>query len=380
MTLFNALVLGVSMASAVLAPLSAHAHKASDAYLSVNQAQGTELPLSSQGALQLTFTVALRDLDLAIDTLDANDDRQLSFGEVRAAKAQIEALVGKSLGLRCAYSVRPLRWSTQGLEQRSDGAYLRLDSTSHCPSKSTLTLDYRFLLSLDPTHRLLITGQLAGQALALVTAAQTTGHAGLELTPGLDSSTRLSTLGKFFVEGFRHLLGGLDHLAFLLSLVLGVKLMQGTVFARAGGWQLLKTITAFTVGHSLTLGLASYGWIAPPGWVEPAIAISIAVSALLNLYPQRWLPGALLALVFGLVHGLGFSGVMTEAGVSPSLLLWALAGFNLGLEAAQLCALGLWLLAYVLLARWSRYEAIVVRGGSIALVLLALVWTGQRVI
>ena len=112
--------------------------------------------------------------------------------------------------------------------------------------------------------------------------------------------------------------------------------------------------------------------------MEPAIAITIGISALLNLYPVRWVRGDVLALGFGLIHGLGFSSIMREAGVGGPLLPWALAGFNIGVEAGQLVGVALWSVLHLLLVRWALYDRIVVRGGSWALLALAAYWTVER--
>ena len=143
---------------------------------------------------------------------------------------------------------------------------------------------------------------------------------------------------------------------------------------------MLLTVTGFTVGHSVTLAVATLGGIsASPAWVEPLIALTIAASALLNLYPVRWIRGDVLALVFGLIHGLAFSSVMIEAGISGSLLLWGLAGFNLGVEAGQLVAVAAWCVLHRILLPWRYYQPVVVRGGSWALLVVALYWTVQRI-
>ena len=127
------------------------------------------------------------------------------------------------------------------------------------------------------------------------------------------------------------------------------------------------------------MALATFGLVsASPAWVEPAIALTIAASAALNLYPLRWVRTDLLALVFGLVHGLGFSGVMIEAGISGGLLVWGLAGFNLGVEAGQLIFVALWCILHFALKNWKHYQRVVVQGGSLALLVLALYWAFQR--
>ena len=126
--------------------------------------------------------------------------------------------------------------------------------------------------------------------------------------------------------------------------------------------------------------LATFGWTqASPAWVEPVIALSIGVTALLNLRPVAWIRTDVLALLFGLVHGFGFAGLLQEAAAPGGLLPWALAGFNLGVEAGQLVAVAGWVLLSQPLVAHDWYPRVVVRGGSVLLVLLAAWWFWQRV-
>jgi hypothetical protein len=253
---------------------------------------------------------------------------------------------------------------------------------------------------IDATHRLLIGGQLQGQSVAAVASAHTKpsvnlravsaqavqgGHSAQGITNAAQSGP--ATFAQFFPEGIHHIATGYDHLAFLLALMLPIMLRrtgnaQATAQAvpsyRPGIGALLRTVTGFTIGHCITLVTATLGWINPPNWVEPAIAISIGISAWLNLYPLRWVRNDVLALLFGLVHGLGFSGLMREANVSDALLPFALAGFNLGVEAGQIAGVAVWCGLHWVVARWQRYEQVVVRGGSWALLALASYWTLQR--
>lgn len=130
--------------------------------------------------------------------------------------------------------------------------------------------------------------------------------------------------------GVEHILTGFDHLLFVVALL----------FLVGFGRRLLWTITAFTGAHSLTLGLSALGWITlrrPP--VEAAIALSIVLVAAEALHSRetlsrRW--PALVAFLFGLVHGLGFAGALEEIGLPQHHLLVALLTFNLGVEAGQL--------------------------------------------
>jgi len=135
-------------------------------------------------------------------------------------------------------------------------------------------------------------------------------------------------VGSFFALGVEHILTGYDHLLFLLALMIG----------GGSAWSLVRIVTAFTLAHSMTLTAAALDLIVLPGRiVESAIALSIAYVALENLFvvergtSKRWL----VALVFGLVHGFGFSAVLKELGLPQDGLAWSLLLFNLGVEAGQ---------------------------------------------
>ena len=157
----------------------------------------------------------------------------------------------------------------------------------------------------------------------------------------------LSAAVKYLRLGFTHILPhGLDHVLF----VLGLFLLSASL--RPLLWQ----VTAFTVAHSITLALALYGVVRLPGSiVEPLIALSIAFIAFENLFTsdlKPWRP--LVVFGFGLVHGLGFAGVLSELGLPRSEFFTALVTFNLGVEAGQLAVIAL---AFLAVGWWRRTEA-----------------------
>ncbi|MDP3227605.1 MAG: HupE/UreJ family protein [Acidovorax sp.] len=402
------LVLGAWLVGAgALAP-PAWAHKASDAYLRVSDAAVPNVQ-SPSVAVGLQLSLALKDVDVALEQLDADGDRRLTWGEIRQATPAVAQWVGAGVQWQCGDATTLLAWRFEALEQRTDGRYMRFATALDCPAAKTLALNYRLMQGIDPTHRLLVSGELNQQPLAAALAPDGRSSSNLRTAAPGDSAGVLSsqassttrggfaTMLHFVTEGVHHILEGYDHLAFLLALLLPISLLQRRRSARtdaidystespekanrSGIKTLLITVTSFTLGHSVTLVLAGLGWITVSGnWVEPAIAISIGISALLNLFPVKGLRSVWLALGFGLVHGLGFSGVLVEAGVSGSLLVWALAGFNLGVEAGQLMVVALWCAVSVVLVRWSLYRTVVVRGGSVALLVLSLYWTVQRIV
>lgn len=396
----------------------AQAHKGSDAYLDVQQASQDAAPVDT---FRLVLAVAVRDLDLVVP-VDRNADARITWAEVKAATPQVLDLLNRTARLE-APAGRPgtavgdappgtcrLDWQADGLERRSDGVYFRASAQPRCPAGQPLNFSYRLLKDEDSTHRLLVAGRLGGRDLlstlspqqgSLLLSPATASRDGMSGEAPIQnsgSSNRLSALRDYFGLGMHHLLQGYDHLAFLLALVLPLQLSlrrrpvggpvssgQSGAGARPAGranWlALLRTVTAFTIGHSITLMLATFGLTnASPAWVEPAIALSIAVTAGLNLRPVRWLRMDALALVFGMVHGFGFAGLLLEAAAPGGLLPWALAGFNLGVEAGQLVAVAGWVLVSQALVGRSWYGRVVVQGGSVLLILLAAWWFWQRIV
>jgi hydrogenase/urease accessory protein HupE len=150
-------------------------------------------------------------------------------------------------------------------------------------------------------------------------------------TQSLENTNDWATVRTYFVHGIRHILTGYDHLLFLCALVLGA----------AGIWDLFKIVTAFTIAHSITLTLATYGLAhLPTQIVEPMIAASIVFVAVQNIFWPKLANGnsrLAVAFFFGLFHGLGFAGgLLNLMHAMPSgLIVFAILGFSLGVEAGN---------------------------------------------
>jgi hydrogenase/urease accessory protein HupE len=177
---------------------------------------------------------------------------------------------------------------------------------------------------------------------------------------------------RYLALGFTHIVPhGLDHMLF----VLGIFLLSGRV--RTVLWQ----VSAFTVAHSITLGLSIYGLISvPPAIVEPLIAVSIVYVAIENLVLTDLKPWRIaLVFAFGLLHGMGFAGALTELGLPRSEFVTALLTFNVGVEAGQLAVIAA---AFVLVGwHWSGrdwYRRRVVVPASALIACTALYWTVER--
>jgi len=183
---------------------------------------------------------------------------------------------------------------------------------------------------------------------------------------------KLVALGRYLAVGFHHIIPeGQDHILFVLGLFL--------FSARIG--PLLWQVSAFTVAHSITLGLALYGVVRLPSSVtEPLIAASIVFVAVENLFTKDVKPWRYaVVFCFGLIHGLGFASAFANVGLPRQDFLIGLVGFNLGVECGQLAVITS---AFVLVG-WFRhrpwYRKVIVIPASSAIALVALFWTFQRI-
>ncbi len=183
---------------------------------------------------------------------------------------------------------------------------------------------------------------------------------------------RWETFLDFFWQGFQHVLPkGLDHILFVLGL-----------FLLSRAWRpLLWQVTTFTAAHTITLGLATFGWVqVSPRIVEPVIAFSLVFVAMENILRPRYSAWRLVVVfVFGLVHGLGFASAMRELDLPLKSVLVGLLGFNLGVEGGQLAVVTLAALATVWLRNPVTYRRAIVIPGSAAIAVMGLWWTVTRV-
>lgn len=175
---------------------------------------------------------------------------------------------------------------------------------------------------------------------------------------------------QFILLGTEHIFTGYDHILFLLCLLPAARNLAGVV----------EVVTAFTVGHSVTLGLATFGVIHIPGrWVESAIAASIVFVAAQNIFDKNPKHRTIVTLLFGLVHGLGFSGILQEMSLPRESMLSSLLFFNAGVEIGQIIIISLVFPLLVLVRNYRTYPR-AVSVGSAAVIAIGLFWFVQRII
>ena len=350
----------------------AHAHHASDSYLSLKVAGQS---ITGQ------WDIALLDLGRAIG-LDTDGDGNIAPSEVEAERTKIERYGLSRLHLKVDGAECPLKITGQSVDTFSDGAYNVLRFTVDCTATpKNLKIDYRAFFELDPQHRGLLRLEYGGK---VQTAVFSPEHPAQQF--GLTAPSRTRQFLAFVSEGASHIWTGFDHILFLLALLLP------SVFSRGpDGWRVvehfrpalvtvLKIVTAFTVAHSTTLTLATLGIVRLPArLVESTIALSVILAALNNIRPIFAERGWIVAFCFGLVHGFGFANALFDLGVAGGTLALTLVGFNLGVEAGQLAIVAVFVPpAFAWRNSWV-YRELTFRFGSVAIVLLAATWMVERV-
>ena len=207
-------------------------------------------------------------------------------------------------------------------------------------------------------------------AFALLVAQPVWAHV---IVGELEKMSKAAAAVIYLKLGYEHIIPlGFDHILFVLSLFLPNRRLR----------PVLGQATAFTVAHSLTLGLAMYHVITPPSAiVEPLIALSILYVALENIFSPRLKPSRIgIVFLFGLVHGLGFAGALGHLGLPQKSYLLSLVMFNAGVELGQITII---LLAFLALGKWSAnkpyYRKLIAVPISVVVALVACLWTVQRI-
>ncbi|MHA4868632.1 HupE/UreJ family protein [Duganella sp. PWIR1] len=347
------------------AALPAQAHKPSDSYLSLDV---QDQRITGQ------WDIALRDLDYAIG-LDQDGDGQLTWDEVRARHAAIAAYALEHLRIAADGAACRITPGAQLIDHHTDGAYTVLRFEAACAAPVTmLDIGYRLFADLDPQHKGLLRLTHDG---VTSTAIFDPAHAQQRLS--LATPDKLEQFAAYVKDGVWHIWIGYDHILFLLSLLLPAVLLAAPADNLRGAFiDVLKVVTAFTLAHSLTLSLASLSLVSLPSrLVESAIAASVVLAAMNNIYPLFRGRRPWAAFGFGLIHGFGFASVLIDLGLPQGALLSSLLGFNLGVEIGQLCIVAAFLpLAYVLRHTWFYRRLLT--AGSALIALVAVVWFIER--
>ena len=326
-------------------------------------------------AVRVALVLARPEVGAVLPELDGDRDGTLARAEIARGRTALAAWVARGIVVSS-----PNGPCDGGLEHATlteeDG--LMLAAAYRCArADGGITLRLDLLADLSLGHRHLVTATVGGTSTrAVLSGAEPELALSAASAPG-DAAARVAgdavtRVGAAMLRlGVEHILGGYDHLLFLLAVVL----VGGSLRA------VLGVVTAFTFAHSITLGVAAAGlWTPRPTLVEPAIALSIVYVGLENcMLPdlrRRWR----LAFLFGLVHGFGFAGALHEVTLSAAELPLALAAFNAGVEIGQVAVLAL----VVPTVWWLGRRAWFARGGlqaaSAAISAIGFCWFVARVV
>lgn len=278
---------------------------------------------------------------------------------------------------------------TELFEAKKLGHFARYHyRTPDGPIPDQLTIRNNLLFESDSFHRSLLciqsnakTGKDYGGEFTAMVFSPSNSEQELDLTdiPGL-------LLNRDFIwQGMLHIWIGIDHILFLVALLLPAVLVRrdkawqpverfGSAF-----WNILKIVTVFTVAHSITLGLAALDIVQMPSrFVESMIALSIILVALNNIFPTFRESALLIIFLFGLFHGLGFATVMGHLPFRMKDVVYVLIGFNVGVEIGQIAIVAGIFPIIFWLRKHQSYPTVLLVGGSGVLCVVAAYWFVER--
>ena len=368
------------------------AHQMSTAYLQLSH-QSLLVPLFNTtqaqpagehyvyGQLQLRWI----DLGLFVE-LDTNADEELSWAEIDANSQKIKQYAADHIQLSAAGQPCPLTFDDEiQTQMHEDDGYLVLSFSSNCLAQvsaadsAELDIHYSAIFAQRDDHSLLVSGELFGQPINAVIDQQ---HPTLSLSA--DSNSLATVIRTYIYQGILHIFKGTDHILFLCALLLTCALQR-----EQNQWQFRNNtrqifthtawvITAFTLAHSLTLTATAMDLMVPSSrWVEFGIARSVVMTARNNIWPLVLRLGWI-TFAFGLLHGMGFAGVLGELGIDKQQKLVSVLAFNFGVELGQLMILAVLLPLLLVCSKRRWYQQFGLQGASAVIGIIALQWCIER--
>ena len=335
------------------------------------------------------FEFALPDLNKALN-LNFKEDHTASAADLEAHIDVIKTYALERISISVNGKAAAIRLEHHALSTLDPAQYavmhFSLGGLSEPPE--SVEIDYRVAFDIIPEHRGLLVVENNWKTGIFDNEAQVS----LVFTPSerrqtldLSSSSVLRGFIAMLQLGMHHIWIGIDHVLFLLALLLpSVLQRQRGQWEPVSGfrpalWNVVAIVTLFTVAHTITLSLAALQTVVLPSrLVESIIAVSIAIAALDILLPLFRGYIYLVVFGFGLFHGFGFASVLGEIGIPSNYLVHSLLGFNVGVEVGQVaivCAL----FPVLFIARmWATYSRFLIKGGAVALIIVSMYWFIER--
>ena len=358
--------------NAMLFSSNAYSHQTSTGYFSGD--------LNSNGAVNGELQIRLFDLESAVG-LDQDGNGELTWGEALLQADAVEKYIAGTLRFqRNQQDCKTSFAGTWELDSHFNEPYLVLPVSAQCAIAGNLSVNYVGFFNRDSEHKLLFSLQGEESSYSRVLSNDSR-------TIKLDTAngSRWDTFQEFTEQGAIHIWIGLDHILFLMCLLLATvfgleKLsFQRHRSLRENSWEIITVVTAFTLAHSITLAAVALNWInVSSTWVEVGIAITVLAAALNNIFPivKNII---LVTFGFGLLHGMGFAGVLGELGLPSDQKLLTVLAFNLGVEFGQLVIIAAALPLMVLINKYNIKPRYFLTAGSTVIAVIAAIWIVERV-
>ncbi|WP_345291806.1 HupE/UreJ family protein [Kangiella marina] len=325
------------------------------------------------------LAIALSDLQQTLN-LDPTHDGNLTWADLKSSHPKVINYFQKSADFNSSDESCDVSWGSDISLQDSYGeTLLKQPVTITC--SQPITVHYTAFFNTTSDHKLLINWELTeGQTQAIIQSPEQ------PFAVSTSSQSAWDTFLFYLYQGMIHIWIGLDHVLFVLTLLLhfvNKPASQNTSTLKTANAFNLKSmvwlVTGFTIAHSITLTLTALDWISVSSkWAEVGIAISVAYSAL-NVV-THWIKRLMLMTVaFGLLHGLGFAGALSELGLCKSHQLTSIIGFNLGVEIGQIAIILAALPVLWLLKAKESLRKFVVPASSLAIFALGMFWVWERI-
>ena len=347
---------------------SLNAHQLRENYLKVDFDDTTRV-------LQMTLKIETRLLENN-SSIDDNKNEIVSFKELRAHQDYLVEYTDKHFNLFYVDKRLSILDSKVSFDRYQDQTYMTITKTFNEINLDLLVLKYNMFFELEDIHKLLI--HLGDKRGDYILDKSNTEYS--------FSSLRMSEVQRLYIfvkDGISHILDGLDHLLFVLMLliptVIALHVESENQSLKSLGLSLFKIITAFSVAHSITLFISAMGLWAPNiKFIESSIAFTIFVVALMNFLGKYNHVNYKIVFLFGLLHGFGFANVLEIAQMDSIFsFLVALFGFNFGVELGQIFVISL-VLPFLYFVAKMKYCVSILKIVSFSAMLLAIVWFFQR--
>lgn len=343
--------------------------------------------LRDDGSLAGQLKLDILDLKEVV-TLDIDGNGELTWGEIEASRDAIQNYVTNGLRFYAGTQQCMLNLNNQlELQELNSVTYLvqsfssPLYSSEKCAGEEQLSFEYSLLFDAATNHKAIVSLRVASEEHVFIIDNENSRNS---INVELNESSSWSTFWAFIYQGIFHILIGLDHILFLFTLLLTL-----CFYRHLGEWRsvdsksviikkTLLIITSFTIAHSITLSGTALGIIPVMGsWIEIVIAASILFNVFNNLFPMiKNL--SVITFLFGLIHGMGFAGALSEFGFTQEHQLLSVLGFNLGVEIGQLGLLIIFLPILLCLRKSNFYRWYGMQLLSLLIGAVAIYWILER--